>query len=51
MSKLYPPYIEGTIPSFCENDNEEIILKVPFAMNQTVSIEQIWGFALRIKTV
>ena len=55
MAKLYPPYIEGTLPSFCEDVNENRekvkILKVPFTMNKTVGIGTVWGFAIRIKTV
>lgn len=46
MAKLYPPYIEGTIPAFTGG---EII--VPFSMNRAVSKYEIAGFSLRIKTV
>ena len=51
MDKLYPPYIEGTIPAFCKNEKGDIILTVPFTMNKTVSTDSVWGFALRMKTV
>lgn len=46
MAKLYPPVIEGTIPAFNGTD-----LTVPFSMNRSVSIAQIGGFALKIKTI
>lgn len=58
MSKLYPPYINGTIPAFykaydaqniAESDGTVII--VPFTMNNSVGISSISGFVLRIKTV
>ncbi len=48
--KLYPPYIEGTIPAFAYSDGIGNIL-VPFTMNQTVSYNSIKGFAIRVKTV
>ena len=49
--KLYPPYIEGVLPAFCENETGNSILTVPFTMNKTVSVDSVWGFALRMKTV
>lgn len=52
--KLYPPYIEGTIPAFCgtlREGRETYILEVPFSMNKAVSKSQVAGFALKIKTV
>lgn len=44
--KLYPPYIEGTIPAFSGT-----VITVPFSMNKAVSKSQIAGFSLKIKTV
>ena len=44
--KLYPPIIKGTIPAFCDG-----IIKVPFEMNKSVSISQVKGFSLLLKTV
>lgn len=51
MDKLYPPYIEGTIPAFCEDEKGNRILTIPFTMNKTVSTDSVWGFALRMKTI
>ena len=45
-TKLYPPYIEGTIPAFSGT-----VITVPFSMNKAVSKNQVAGFALKIKTV
>lgn len=44
--KLYPPYIEGTIPAFYGN-----YLKVPFQMNKAVGQREVIGISLKIKTV
>jgi hypothetical protein len=44
--KLYPPIIKGTIPAFCDG-----VIKVPFEMNKSVSISQVKGFSLLLKTV
>ena len=46
MAKLYPPYLEGTIPAFYGNS-----ITVPFAMNRAVSKNDIKGFSLLIKTI
>ena len=45
-TKLYPPYIEGTIPAFSGT-----VITVPFSMNKAVSKNQVAGFSLKIKTV
>ena len=50
MAKLYPPYIEGTIPAFYADGNQAI-LTVPFSMNKAVSIADFTGIALKVKTV
>lgn len=44
--KLHPPIIEGAIPAFYASK-----LIVPFTMNKSVSENEIFGFALKIKTV
>ena len=44
--KLYPPTIQGTLPSFYGNE-----LKVPYEMNKAVSQNEISGFCIKIKTV
>lgn len=46
MAKLYPPYLEGTIPAFYGNS-----ITVPFAMNRAVSSKDIVSFSLLIKTI
>ena len=46
LPKLYPPFIEGTIPAFSGT-----VITVPFSMNKAVSKSQIAGFVLKIKTV
>ena len=43
---LYPPYIEGTIPSFYGDS-----LTVPFSMNKAVSAGEVQGFSLKLKTI
>lgn len=46
--KLYPPYIEGTIPAFY-TDSKGTVLTVPFSMNRTVAANQVQGFSLKLK--
>lgn len=46
MAKLYPPYIEGSIPAFIGTQ-----LAVPYEMNKTVGYKDISGFKLKIITV
>lgn len=43
---LYPPYIEGTIPSFYGDS-----ITVPFSMNKAVGFNEVKGFSLKIKTI
>jgi len=50
MSKLYPPYIEGTIPAFCDT-KEGTVLTVPFSMNRAVNKKEVVGFYLKLKTI
>lgn len=50
MAKLYPPYLDGTVPSFYEDDGK-IIISIPFSLNKTVGRADIAGFALKIKTI
>ena len=47
MAKLYPPYINGTLPAFYKNGE----LIVPFIMNKTVSWSEIKQFALKVKNI
>lgn len=49
--RLYPPYVEGTIPAFYpEKGASKIILEVPFLLNKAVSREEVTGLALKMKT-
>lgn len=50
MAKLYPPYINGTIPAFYYSEGTAEIV-VPFTMNKAVAIGEVAGFALKIKTI
>ncbi len=54
-TKLYPPYIEGSLPAFClrRNSNGQAIstqIKIPFSMNTTVSESQVSSMSLRLRT-
>ena len=49
--KLYPPYIEGTIPAFYEEDEGTAKITVPFSMNKAVDQKLVTGFHMKIKTV
>ena len=44
--KLYPPYIEGKIPAQVGKK-----LKIPFAHNRAVNLNNISGIAATIKTI
>jgi hypothetical protein len=46
MAKLYPPYLEGTIPAFYGGS-----ITVPFTMNRAVGKNEIIGFSLLVKTI
>lgn len=50
MAKLYPPYINGTIPAFYHSGGTAKIV-VPFTMNRGVASGEVAGFALKIKTI
>lgn len=49
--KLYPPYIEGTIPAFYEDSKGTVTLTVPFSMNRAVNVNEVLGFQAKVKTV
>lgn len=56
LDRLYPPYIEGTIPAFygtvgMNASDVEYRLTVPFSMNKGVGIKEINGFRVRIKNI
>lgn len=42
---LRPPILSGTIPAFTAGE-----IKVPFSMNRSVSSNEVYGFALKIRT-
>lgn len=53
-NKLYPPYLEGTIPAFTftkVEDTQKIFLEVPFTMNRAVSTEDVDSYSLLVKKV
>ena len=50
MEKLYPPYINGTIPAFYYSEGATKIV-VPFTMNRAVQADDVAGFALKIKNI
>ena len=45
MAILYPPLLEGTIPATYGNT-----LKIPYRMNQAVSLDDVSGFSVKIKS-
>lgn len=49
--KLYPPYIEGTIPAFYEESEGTATIVVPFSMNRAVDQTLVKRFHLKMKTV
>lgn len=49
--KLYPPHLEGTLPSFYITSQIASSITIPFSMNQAVSINEVGGFSLWIKEV
>ena len=50
--KLYPPHIEGTLPSFYKNSiGDYCSLKIPYSMNKAVGSNEISGFRILIKDV
>ena len=52
MAKLYPPYIEGTLPAFCLDDKGNGTITIPFAHNKAVSLTDIGAqMYVKIKTV
>lgn len=50
LDRLSPPNLAGTLPSFYTTENGTTKLVVPFTMNSTVSLAEVAGFAVRIKT-
>ena len=46
-SKLYPPYVEGTLPAFVQGG----MLVVPFQLNRAVARTDFNSMAIILKTV
>ena len=51
MAKLYPPQIEGTLPSLAIRKGVGTTLVVPFSMNQAVGQNEVGGFEIKVKTI
>ena len=51
MAKLYPPYLEGTLPAFSLNDEGNGILTIPFTFNRAVNYNEIESMMIKFKTV
>ena len=50
MAKLYPPYIDGSLPA-AYLDSEGWHLAITYAMNRAVALSQTTGIKLLIKTI
>lgn len=48
--KLYPPTIGSSMPAFYQENGAATVV-VPFSMNRAVSVSDISGFRIKIKTV
>ena len=53
MAKLYPPYLEGTLPAFClDVETGGGTLTIPFSHNKAVDARNdVVGIAVKVKTV
>ena len=49
--KLYPPYIEGIIPSFSLKSGTGTVITVPFSMNRAVGQAVVSNFSLKVKNI
>ena len=55
MARLYPPQLVGSLPAFYKSYNEDetkitCTINIPFGINRGVSISDISGLALRLRT-
>lgn len=50
MNKLYPPSINGALPAFYMDGNSADII-IPYQNNRSVSLDDITGFALKLKKI
>lgn len=51
MAKLYPPYLEGTLPAFSLNNEGNGVMTIPFVLNRAVSPVEVQSVKIKIKTV
>ena len=51
MAKLYPPIIGGSLPACYKDKSGTVVITVPFSMNRAVSIYEINGLKLKIKSL
>ena len=51
MAKLYPPYLEGTLPAFSLTSEGNGVMTIPFVLNKAVSYSEIQSAKIKIKTV
>lgn len=52
MAKLYPPYIEGTLPAFGLDKKGDGTIVIPFSHNKAVSPTDIGSrIAMKVKAV
>jgi len=51
MAKLYPPYIDGTLPAFCLDEEGNGEISIPFIYNDAVSEYDVKSLMVKIKTV
>lgn len=49
MARLYPPTVNGTLPSYYGDATGTLLIKVPFIMNKAVSTSVVKSFKLRIR--
>lgn len=59
MAKLYPPYLDSTVPAFYSYNEYNAggdamrvtSLRIPFSLNKTVGKSDIHGFAVKLRTL
>ena len=51
MAKLYPPYIEGTLPAFTLDSSGNGTITIPFELNRAVSMVDVKSAQIKVKTV
>lgn len=51
MAKLYPPYLEGTLPAFSLDDKGNGVMTIPFTFNRATNVANVTSAKIKIKTV